>query len=351
MESSLVAVRVGRSGRSYEPEQWERVYKDDIEFWEKATEVIGTWSYTHNNMRVSIECDFSSLAELHRLNYRINHAARHDMELARELIESSMDAIVEFFVKVTLEGEEDLSKYKWYCSFFAEKYLYDVFFMMNVSRPGVCDFLNMRIDSGVSGFTDMKISGSFFESSLLHETKKGTIAPITLPLLTVASWYRALNTGFSQKADSGVEKAVFSLLHICCGNDIDIAFVVWVFHALEAIYGTKIGESFTNLNERISTLLELDTHSKGSLKRNLRDMYDCRSSFVHGGYKVPHPMKNEVMDERLNSDYGKLLEILQFGFNLVTMSIQMLIANNWYGITVEEKIKGLAAPDSPNKWP
>lgn len=170
-------------------------------------------------------------------------------------------------------------------------------------------------------------------------------APRILPLSSVVYWYKKLNMGIRQRAESGVEKAIFSVLHICCGADADVVWVIWAFHALEAIYGTKVGEGFTNLVERISTLLELDAQGKGMLKKRLREMYDYRSSFVHGGYRVHHPMKNEIMDQSLNEDFTKLLEISQFGFNLVVLSLQALVEKGWYGLKIKEQMSGVLSDD------
>ncbi|KXG79305.1 hypothetical protein AXZ07_06975 [Pseudomonas mosselii] len=74
-------------------------------------------------------------------------------------------------------------------------------------------------------------------------------------------------------------------------------------------------------------------------------MYDYRSSFVHGGYRVHHPMKNEIMDQSLNEDFTKLLEISQFGFNLVVLSLQALVEKGWYGLKIKEQMSGVLSDD------
>lgn len=345
MTVSMVAVHVGRSGRLDVHEQWEQIGEDDIELWKQATSVIGTWSYSHKDVNAVVECNFNSFVELHEASYRLNHAIHNNLDLANNMIESVMMPVVEFFVKVSLEGNDESIGYKGYSRYFVEKYLYDVFLMMNLSRPGACDFMNVRVDTGLGMFTQLPLSGDCFESSFHKYLKGSPLSPVVLPLTSVANWYRTLNLGVSQKAETGVEKALFSVLHICGGKDVDVTWVVWAFHALEAIYGTRVGEGFTNLVDRISSFLELEPRAKVFLKRNLREMYDYRSSFVHGGYKVQHPMRNEIMDDRLNDDYKKLLHVMQFGFDLVISSVQGLIAKKWYGIYVEEKLSGLESAD------
>lgn len=57
-------------------------------------------------------------------------------------------------------------------------------------------------------------------------------------------------------------------------------------------------------------------------------------------------MRNEIMDDRLNDNYNKLLEVMQFGIDLVVVSLQGLIASDWYGIKVEERLSEFVQTDN-----
>lgn len=343
---SLVTVRRRGWGRLDEHEQREEIKSGDMELLKQAISVIGPWHYMHGDVKVKIECDFSPFVEAYKVNTESLNVVELSRSLSIEQIESALFPELEFVVKVTLEGGEDLGRQQWYAGYFVEQFLYDVFFVLNIARPGVCDFLGVRIDAGRGSVTELRLSADCFESGFrIFLAENSLFAPRTLPLSSVVYWYKKLNVGVRQRAESGVEKAIFSVLHICCGTDVDVVWIIWAFHALEAIYGTKVGEGFTNLVERISTLLELDAQGKGILKKRLREMYDYRSSFVHGGYKVHHPMKNEIMDQSLNEDFSKLLEVSQFGFNLVVLSLQVLVENGWYGLKIKEDMSGVLPDD------
>lgn len=346
MVVSLVTVRRRGWGRLDEYEEREEIKLGDMELLKQAISVIDPWHYTHGDTKVSIECDFSPFIEAYKINTGSLNVAELSRTLSAEQIESALFPEFEFVVKVTLEVNGDIGQQQWYTSYFVEQFMHDVFFMLNIARPGVCDFLGLRIDAGKGSITELRLSADCFESGLRTLlTGNSIFAPRTLPISSVVFWYKKLNMGVRQRAESGVEKAIFSVLHICCGADADVVWVIWAFHALEAIYGTKVGEGFTNLVERISTLLELDAQGKGILKKRLREMYDYRSSFVHGGYRVHHPMKNEIMDQSLNEDFTKLLEISQFGFNLVVLSLQALVEKGWYGLKIKEQISGVLSDD------
>ena len=343
---SLVTVRRRGWGRLDEHERWEEIKSGDMELLKQAVSVIGPWHYVHGDVKVIIECDFSPFIEAYKINTKSLNVAELSHTLSIEQIEFALFPELEFVVKVTLETDEDLGRQQCYVSHFVEQFLYDVFFILNIARPGVCDFLGVRIDAGRGLVTELRLSADCFESGFRSLLAGDSLfAPRILPLATVVYWYKKLNVGVRQRAESGVEKAIFSVLHICCGADADVVWVIWAFHALEAIYGTKVGEGFTNLVERISTLLELDGQGKGMLKKRLREMYDYRSAFVHGGYRVHHPMKNEVMDQSLHEDFKKLLEVSQFGFNLVVLSLQSLVENGWYGLKIKEQMSGVLSDE------
>ena len=346
MAVSLVTVPRRGWGRLDEHEQREEIKLGDMELLKQAISVISPWHYMHGDTKVIIECDFSPFVEAYKINTESLNVAELSRTLSVEQIESALFPELEFVVKVTLEVNGDLGRQQWYTSYFVEQFMHDVFFILNIARPGVCDFLGLRIDAGRGSITELRLSADCFESGFRTLLAGNSIfAPRILPLSSVVYWYKKLNMGVRQRAESGVEKAIFSVLHICCGADADVVWVIWAFHALEAIYGTKVGEGFTNLVERISTLLELDAQGKGMLKKRLREMYDYRSSFVHGGYRVHHPMKNEIMDQSLNEDFTKLLEISQFGFNLVVLSLQALVEKGWYGLKIKEQMSGVLSDD------
>lgn len=336
----MIAVRIGRLGRMNDYAEIEEISAADIDFWEQAKDIVGSWCYVSKGSKVTVECDFSPIVKAHEENINWVGAVLNESPLAYSMTEAMLDFSTEFFIKVTVENEGELAENNLRCDYYAEKYLYDLFFVMNISRPGVCDFLSVQFDSGRGFVTKLRLASDCFESGFYKALEGGKVAPGFVPLDKVVAWYRKLDMGVSQIAELGVEKAIFSILHICRGSDVDIVWVIWAFHALEAVYGTKVGEGFKNLIDRISFLLQLDERDKKYLKKNLREMYNFRSAFVHGGYKAHHPMMNEVIDERLNGECAKLLSTMQFGFDLIVASLQALIINEWYGVKVEESISG-----------
>ncbi|MEO2055751.1 MAG: hypothetical protein ABGX83_10775 [Nitrospira sp.] len=169
---------------------------------------------------------------------------------------------------------------------------YDFFSIMNFSVPGSCDCLNIKICSKSSDDSNhFKLSSHNFEIGYYSSLngKKPNIS--TLSLKDVLEWFKVLDLGIKQKAESSLERALFSLFHMC-RLDGDVTTIIWIFHALEALYKTKVGEGFTNLYQRISSLLKFDGYDQRILKKTLRKLYDLRCAIVHGGYQIHHPMSS-----------------------------------------------------------
>ena len=160
-----------------------------------------------------------------------------------------------------------------------------------------------------------------------------------LPFASVADWYSKLGLNTRQTAETPVEKAIFSLLHLSRTDDYAEA-VVWVFYALEALVETRVGESISTMVRRLSALLELSDADTRRLNKRLRKLYDFRSSIVHGGYRVTHPIAQEVVDRKIQEDTGRAIDLYQFGFTLLLATIQSLISKGWTSITYSEVIAG-----------
>ncbi|WP_143504054.1 MULTISPECIES: hypothetical protein [unclassified Pseudomonas] len=252
---------------------------------------------------------------------------------------------IDLVLRVSVEGEVGAG----HPHLFAEKYLYDIFFIMNMSVPGSCEFLNVRFYKSADSVqvsrdvARFNLSSYNFEEGYFDCLNGKTFAPIELPLEQVNSWYQRLGLGVKQKADNQVARAIYALLHVC-KSDIDINSIIWIFHALESIYTTRVGEGVPGIANRMIGLIDLDVSKKKAVTNNLRSLYNYRSAFVHGGYEVHHPMGSEVLDKRLDADRFDIYDGCRVGFNLVVLSIQKLIQKNWFGLSVTETVVGLEKP-------
>lgn len=237
--------------------------------------------------------------------------------------------IITLPISVTVNDELDIHTVRRYL----HRYLTDLFLVCNLAAPGIIDFYNAKLD-GDDEFHPIKLSNFHFNNTLENLSNKRVPYVVYSDIEQVKTWFDSLNIGMKMEANSSIEKAMFSLLHIIHVDRNDIGIIPWIFHALEAIYGTNAGRGFNDLSERVNFLLSIKERQKKGLKNKLRALNDLRGKFIHGGFNVSHPMNlhyetNENVDDLAN-----------FGISLVISSIQYLMLNNWNGIGVIEKIFG-----------
>lgn len=346
-----VKLSIGRITRSNECDNWRKIDSLDVSIWANAINLLSKRQYSHQGCQAVVTADWSPV--YHHIS---DHAERNvefhellankgDLTAWFKNNESNFSKDLTVICTVEFDGRNKLIEHPWYPEFFAERYIYDFFTVMNFSVPGSCDFLNIRVlsDRPLGQENRKELSSFNFEDGLSSSFMGATPKLDILQLKIVYEWYNKLNIGVKQKAETPIEKALFSLLHIC-KLDGEVTSVIWIFHALESLYSTRVGEGFTNLFNRISMLLELNKKEQSILKKNLRKLYDFRSSIVHGGYEVHHPERSEAIDSRINDDMSSFYKLNQYEFNIVVCSIQQLIKNNWHGIKLDESMSGVMLP-------
>lgn len=339
-----IFITVGRFGRTWGyQDDWDLVSRGDIEAWEGASKLFSNCVFDFEELMVTINADLTPIvAEIKRArNYA--RMAKQGAKLDDADFETDRwDGVLGFKVLFDVKSEPREKHFNSvYAKHFIEKYLYDLFFVVNFSSPGGCDFLNLKIISELDGYEyGVELSSYNFEEGYGRFLSGKSLAPRCLPFEKVFIWYEKLNLGVRQLPESNLERGIFALLHACKSN-ADVSSIVWVFHALEAIYKTKVGSGFNDLIERMSFVLQLNGKEKKYLKGELRRMYDLRSAFVHGGYSIHHPMENEILDARVNDQRMSEIELFQAGFDLVALSLQRFILNDWVGFEVKEEFVGL----------
>ncbi len=222
--------------------------------------------------------------------------------------------------------------------------MFEVFAISNLSCPGAANFyrLSVRDERTVKAPDQFALSSIYFDDWMVESIGGFVPAAKLLDPKRVAEWLHKVSPRVSQKGGTSTERSLFSLHHLCKG-DGRIDSVLWVFNALESLLSTRVGENFSGLVRRIALVLELDTKQAAILKKRMRELYDLRSAFVHGGYDVAHPMHSETIDPSLNDHYGKSLENAKYGFFILAALFQRMIELGRTTLEFEERLLTVAA--------
>ena len=181
------------------------------------------------------------------------------------------------------------------------------------------------------------MSEYLFDLAFLGSYEGKWPAPKNLDLDKTIAWYRSVRAGLNQIPENRAQKVLFALMHIA-KTDLSLATIIWLFYALETLYDTQPGENRRALAHRIGLVLSPDDKQRAFLKKELRELYDIRSSFAHGGREVAHPMNNEAVDGRVSDEYRTLMNASEFGFAVVLTSIQRLIETGRPSFAFEESL-------------
>jgi len=216
--------------------------------------------------------------------------------------------------------------------------MYDVFLALNIAHPGSCSFYKSTVTSNSKKNPwELELSNYWFETFYLNGREDKWPKAKQLPLFVVHDWMKRVRADFAQVPNSQLEKVIFALWHICT-SDVQPSTVIWIFYALETLFDTKAGENFRALRQRIGVLLSATENEDKLIGKQLRDLYNLRSSFVHGGLEVIHPLHSELLDPRVDGKYWRIARACEFGFAVLLRSLQEVVDRNLSELRYREEI-------------
>lgn len=323
-------------------EEWDIVEPAWISFWKQALQSLHTRSFEHDGVAVTINLDWSPYARRLLKHHNLLAPVRRGESVDPNWFDK-LNRPLKLEATCSLAGKNKLSGHPWYPEFFLRYYLYEVFICANLACPGSADFLGLTVEPQEGKRAEkLGLSAFYFDEWYVASIRGQAPKALTLDPAAVVSWVHVVNPTVTQRAESGTQRALFAMYHMC-HSDGHIDFVVWLFTALESLLSTRVGENFSGMVRRASLVLGLDTAEHKKLSRELRKLYDLRSAFVHGGYAVAHPLHYESIDPRLDKDYAEVIQLSTYGFSLLAAILQAMIVSNRHSLTFEERLVGVTS--------
>ncbi|MFM0434412.1 hypothetical protein PQQ75_35795 [Paraburkholderia aspalathi] len=318
-------------------EHWETIEPQIQQFWHKAPKELQHRNYEHEGCIITVDINWQPLAARLRRDYVLLQPLRENTAPVKDWL-AKVYRPLRIRADVTVSGTNKFCSYEWYPTFFLDTFVHEVFLIANLSVPGSADFYGAAIARPQQRHsTEVRLSAFAFDVGWAEALDGNWPSLQALPRELVCKWFKALNIGYKQRAETGIERALYVLLHMA-RDDARIDSATWLFHGLEALVSTKVGENISGLVRRIGAILELDVSAQKRLNKRLRELYDWRSSFVHGGYAVPHPAASEAMDRRLDDHLMELHELRKFGASLLIATLQALIRKQIVELRFDEQL-------------
>ncbi|MBZ9616798.1 HEPN domain-containing protein [Clostridium estertheticum] len=235
---------------------------------------------------------------------------------------------------INLEGQKN------YLSYYVNAYLYELFFILNISIPGSITLYGATLNVDLIK-TRFDMDDYFFGASLEWSNDVDWFKILYVPTKDVVKWYESLNIGIRQLSKTNLERVIFSLLHICSEKHSSLNGLVSLTHSLESLFGSPKNAISTTIINRSFKILGEPRQGSRKIKRMFNEFYDLRSRYVHGEYNIPHPSFNNILDEDLEDYSYKILESYSMGFSIVVACIQLMILNDWKGFKFSEEFEGI----------
>ena len=240
---------------------------------------------------------------------------------------------IEFSVKVHSNKPVDSVK-----TYF-DNFLYSMFLAFNLSAPSsfsVKDWSSKNVSFGIN-----ELDGTLLEGVWLVGITNNWPSIVGIPINRTWDWIVNLQIAQKQLAVSNTEKALFAFIHACKCSPTDPASLIWLAHALEALYDTPSNAVTKTLQDRICIFLSEKILNVKEFKKSIRKFYELRSRFVHGDLEIPLPTLNETLDASVDDYIRMSANAYDFAFNIVIVTIQKMILNNWKTINFREIFDGV----------
>ncbi|MFL6245353.1 MAG: hypothetical protein ACJ74H_04965 [Thermoanaerobaculia bacterium] len=164
---------------------------------------------------------------------------------------------------------------------YVELFFHDVFLLLNLAAPGSFD-------------GTIAIAGGELR---VHDL---TFHPFTggadrLPIERVTAWFDSLQLGTRQVASSGVETALFELLHLARGAENEEVSILRLARAAEALLGRP---------------------------ESLRRLFELRDEMAQGSTPVFHPMHDDALDPRIEDATREWIDVADAAASAIVRALQ-----------------------------
>ena len=311
--------------------------------WAQATEVLADRGYSGSRATYLIHVDWSAIRDL---------AATWRTSIDSFVSQFRQNQRFTLAAVVTVNTHEELAPaaVRHSAHHYVKQFIYDFFLIMNIAVPGCCEFYNLRIIDNVQEFSpgaepELKLSSYTLLSSWQWAFEEQWPPLQALSVKHVLDWFDSLRLGAKQVAESRTERGLFSLLHVC-SLEAGLPTVMWIAHALEALFQTPAALITEHLQRRIHLALEVPAEQQKSIRKQIRAFYELRSQFVHGKFRIVHPLENELHDVNVDSYRTELYDEVTFGAGIVLAALQKLVVMRWNDFEFVEVFSGVEVSPS-----
>jgi len=209
-----------------------------------------------------------------------------------------------------------------------KKRIYDLFVIANLARIGSLEIHDScLIQDGRKHKKPFELNVSELRFALEFAQKIGW--PKFHKSKIARTWKWALQRkGFLESfSDDATSRALNAFTHLFKLNEGPVT-LFWAIMGIEALYVRGREPKMEQVRERTQVLLGEQT----SFKKKISEMYNFRSSFIHGDLDFPGRHLLHDAAPEVESHDTALNEATSLAIAVLTATIQVLISKNWDGL-------------------
>jgi hypothetical protein len=107
-----------------------------------------------------------------------------------------------------------------------------------------------------------------------------------IPFRRVWVWLEEVIPTVKQVAETNSQRLLFSLFHVFRNWSYSPIQLIWITHALEAIFKQRPAQGTALMFQRICSAFKIPKAEQKRFNNRLRKMYEQRHSFVHGSFEI-----------------------------------------------------------------
>ncbi len=317
---------------------YEPMGRAGVDAWQTAYDLMSHQRYPSPKGSIEISADWHAVRDKFKKTVSFELLSpKEKTKYLRNLLKNDKDVLqVNFDVTVTENSEKVDDASKMDALYYLDVFLHEFFLAMNLASPGCCDFYSAVVLRNAMSPYPINLHAGFLENAWHNAVKNNWSFINAIPLSKVLSWLHALNIGSRQVAKTRTERALFALLQLCKYSSYNPNALIWIAHALEALYDSPQALITRSLQDRVCRVLAIPVERQKVIRKSLRNFYDARSSFVHGTMEITHPLENEYLDSSTDKCIAELVDVIHFGTYILIATLQWHIVNECKEVNFSE---------------
>lgn len=346
-------------GENYIPQEYHHLI---TKAWKELTESVNSIALIDDKSQINIFVDWGDTADRIRLVIEDSISYEQDFrqikgdvnlfEFAKEHVQKTMklhhEILVSFRVEAKKRSQESISQ-DFYLGCISH-FLHRVFLAMNIAVPGSCDFYLSEIHSD---FTEpnkpapatltLLLSAASIEQGIISSQILNWPTIQFLSVNDVWNWLESVCPITTVVAKTNLQRGLVSLLYASTSQVIDYidpAKLVWLAHALEALFDAPTQGIAKSLRDRIFLALGEPSGDNKKIRKSISSFYDFRSSFVHGDFEIFFPTSYSLYNKETNKVETDVLQSVGIATSIILAILQKLTIQKWNGLIFSELFSG-----------